>query len=169
MTYEEFVDVVKSLGCKPGFMRKGSYMAIHSEFVEGETVKGVGEFIDSESAGVIVVTDKFFYSKKPKGLLGVDSKTISLEKISSFSISGGFGKNLIITEGTSKYIYKTVVNYESIISAIKAGKEGNTTPEMKQTGEVDIAAELRKFKAMVDEGLITQEDFEKKKAVLLGL
>ncbi|MBR4734039.1 MAG: SHOCT domain-containing protein [Lachnospiraceae bacterium] len=34
---------------------------------------------------------------------------------------------------------------------------------------VDVAAELRKYKALLDDGIITQEEFDAKKKQLLGL
>ena len=35
--------------------------------------------------------------------------------------------------------------------------------------EVDVKAELKKFKEMLDDGLITQEDYDTKKKELMGL
>ena len=41
-------------------------------------------------------------------------------------------------------------------------------PASAPSGEVDVAAELRKYKALLDDGIITQEEFDAKKKQLLG-
>jgi hypothetical protein len=172
MTYDEFERDVKALGCKPGFINKMAFVGVHAMLEDGETVKGVSDCIDGDGAGAIVVTEKNFYAHKKMGIIKSDSKSIPLDKVSSFSVSGGLTKNLVISEGTNQYIYKTVPNIDCVISAIKSGKSGISQaapgPSPKSE-EIDITAELRKYKALVDEGLITQEDFDKKKAALLGI
>lgn len=174
MDYGEFEKIVKSMGCKPGFMNKMAFMGVSTMIADGETIKGVADCIDGDGPGVLVVTEKNFYVFKKTGMLSADSKAIPIDKISSYSASGGLVKNILISEGTNQYTYKTVPNFESIISAIKAGKaeSGNVSappPPAQESKEADIAGELRKFKALLDEGLITQEDFDKKKAALLGI
>jgi hypothetical protein len=149
-----------------------AFIGVSTMITEGETIKGVADCIDGKGAEALIVTDKNFYSFKKTGMLSSDSKAIPIEKISSYSTSGGLVKNIVISEGTSQYIYETVPNFESIINAIKTAKSENasdTTPQPKTSNETDIAVELRKMKALLDEGLITQDDFEKKKAALLGI
>ncbi len=172
MNYVDFEKTIKSLGCKPNFINKLAFTGISTMIAEDETIKGVSNCIDSDGAGAIIVTNKNFYSFKLMGILKSESKSIPINKISSYSISGGLTKDLIISEGTSQYIYKTVSNYESILTAIKNEKSNNLEVSNIQPPiekETDIAVELRKFKSLLDEGLITQEDFDKKKAALLGI
>ena len=46
---------------------------------------------------------------------------------------------------------------------------GAAAPNRAQQQPVDTAAELKKFKALMDEGVITQEEFDAKKKQLLGI
>ncbi|MBR6689270.1 MAG: SHOCT domain-containing protein [Clostridia bacterium] len=48
---------------------------------------------------------------------------------------------------------------------IEQSKENNTVID----AQVDEIAEIKKYKALLDEGIITEEDFEKKKKKLMGI
>lgn len=49
------------------------------------------------------------------------------------------------------------------------GEEEAAAPQETDTATPDPASELRKYKALLEEGLITQQDFDTKKKQLLGL
>ena len=49
------------------------------------------------------------------------------------------------------------------------GEEEAAAPQETDTSAPDPASELRKYKALLEEGLITQQDFDAKKKQLLGL
>ena len=49
------------------------------------------------------------------------------------------------------------------------GEEEAAVPQETDTSAPDPASELRKYKALLEEGLITQQDFDAKKKQLLGL
>jgi hypothetical protein len=55
------------------------------------------------------------------------------------------------------------------LAAIQTGKTTPVSQTVPITSPVDPTTELRKYKTLLDDGIITQEDFDKKKAVLLGL
>jgi hypothetical protein len=166
MDYKEFEQNVKAVGGKPGLLYKVSYFAISGLVSDGEQIKAAGECIDSKGTGVIIVTDKTFYASKATGMFSMDKVTIPLEKITSVSLSGGIIPSLSISEGTLAHTYPQVSNLDGIIAAIKAGQ---SQPSVASGPLVDTAAELRKFKALLDDGIITQDDFDKKKAALLGI
>jgi len=171
MIYLDFEKIIKGLGCKPGFLNKMAFVGVSGMINNGEIIKGAAYSLDSNGYGALIVTDKNFYAFKTAGMISSVSVTIPIEKISSFSVSGGLVRNFFISEGTNQHIYKNVSNFESIMSAIKASKleyETDTLPLPKVQEEKDIVIELRKFKALLDEKLISQDDFDKKKATLLG-
>jgi hypothetical protein len=159
----KFESAVKGAGGKIGFLVKGFYNHILTALADGEKIVAAGECIDTKGPGAIIVTDRHLYASKGTGMLSSAQVTIPLEKISSYSLSGGLTKNLNVTEGTMVHTFPQVTNPDGIVAAIKAGKD---TP---QASPADTATELRKFKSLLDDGIITQEDFNKKKAALLGL
>ena len=56
---------------------------------------------------------------------------------------------------------------EELEKAIKTAKEAEKQPVVQQA--VSTADELKKFKELLDMGVITQEEFDAKKKQLLGL
>jgi hypothetical protein len=167
MNYEEFEKAVKALGQKIGFSNKPCFVAVHKMLSEGESIKGAGSCVDMKGDGAIIITEQNFYASKKISLISFDNTVIPLEKITSFSSSGIVPK-LTISEGTIVHTYATVNNVDKILAAIKAGKSV-PSPEAAPVKQHDATDELRKFKSLLDDGIITQEDFDKKKSQLLGL
>jgi hypothetical protein len=165
MDQAKFEAAVKAAGGKIGFLNKGFYYQILATLPEGERIIAAGECIDGKGPGAIIVTDRNFYTAKGTGMLSAARVTIPLDKISSFSRSSAFGNELRIAEGTVNHAFPQVSNLDGIIAAIQPAK---ATPQ-GAAASPDPAAELRKYKALLDDGVITQDDFDKKKAALLGL
>ena len=162
-----FETAVKAAGGKIGLLNKGAYNALQGIVSDGENIVVAGEGIDSKGAGAVIITETHFYGSKFFGMFSSDNVTIPLGKITSFSLTGtAFMQALNITEGTLTHAYPQITNGTAIIEAIKAGQSGSTA---SAPPPVDTTVELRKFKALLDDGIITQEDFDKKKAALLGL
>lgn len=62
---------------------------------------------------------------------------------------------------------------ESVISTLEVitakGSGGNQASEQAPSAPLSGADEIRKYKALLDDGIISQEEFEAKKHQLLGL
>jgi hypothetical protein len=163
---------VKAVGGKIGFLNKRAYSMICDMTEAADRIIAAGECIDTDGSGAIVVTERMFYGAKATGLFSSAKTVLPLTGIGSAMLSGGiFSRALTITDGTRSYVFPQVSNADAILAAIKAGKSVTaSSPDAAQdTTSIDIAAELRKFKGLLNEGLITQEDFDKKKTALLGL
>jgi hypothetical protein len=166
MDKAKFESAVKAAGGKIGFFNKGAYNALQGMIPDEEAIAAAGECIDGKGAGAVIVAGKNLYAAKFSGMFSSDNVTIPLEKITSFSLTGGvFSKTLNITEGTLIHAYPQITNQDGIIAAINTGR--STTAAASPA--LDPAAELRKYKALLDDGIITQEDFDKKKVALLGI
>jgi hypothetical protein len=129
-----------------------------------------------------------------KGFLRAESdKTIPANKVSSiqlkkpglvsgyiqFSVMGdqsihapvGSGSTIQAANDENAVLFIGNENYEVALKIkehlenLEAEKEANTV-SASPSSPVD---EIRKYKALADEGIINQEEFEKKKAQLLGL
>jgi hypothetical protein len=172
MNNAEFETAIKAAGGKLSFFTKGSYISLMAFITDGEKIVAASECIDGKGAGAIIVTDRNFYASKATGMLSSTKVNIPLDKITSYSISSGFlSKDLNISEGAVIRTFPQVSNPDGIIMAIQAGKSVTPSAEssLANPPAQDVTAELRKFKALLDDGIITQEDFDKKKTMLLGI
>jgi len=109
-----------------------------------------------------------------KQLLGEALQSVFLDNVNDITFSSGmlFGTITIDTikekfnVGLDK-IQATNINAEihNLIHELKQKNESPATPAVSS----DPTVELKKYKELLDTGVITQEDFDKKKAQLLGL
>lgn len=113
----------------------------------------------------VVVTDKRVYGKTSFG------KSIDLpyDKISSVGTCFPMGVFTATSSGVIKFWLLTNQKevYSSISNLLKERQILNNTTNVKM--EQSSADELKKFKDLLDSGIITQEEFDAKKKQLLGL
>lgn len=115
------------------------------------------------------VTDKRVY-----GSIGIFKRVdIPIDSISSVAKIGWLmGVSVSSSSGTLRFMYlanaKEIHNVlsEIIIERQKNKPETNTTTIVQNSDEAD---KLKKYKELLDSGVITQEEFEAKKKQLLGL
>ncbi len=128
-----------------------SYEVIDSESKTSATSAIARGAIGAALAGPVGVTAAL--SAKKKGLY-----TVALQFTD--------GKSSLIV--VDKDIYKTLVeNLFQTIPSMNASPTAPTAPATSQT--LDPAAEIAKYKSLLDSGAITQEEYEAKKKQLLGL
>lgn len=169
MDYTKFEIKIKEFGIKPNLLSKSVYVNLSDMISDNEIIEAVTSCLGKSGAGGMVVTDANFYSVVFNEAFGANKVVIPLSKISGCTVSGLAAMKLTITEGTTKYEYDAVSNSKIIVEAIKnkAGKsEGQSKTEA--SAPADPAEELRKYKKLLDDGIITQEDFDQKKKMLLG-
>lgn len=70
-------------------------------------------------------------------------------------------------ENTVTLVSKT--EYEQALEIKELIEHANNNESTQQVQKIDAAEEIRKFKALLDDGILTQEEFETKKKELLGL
>lgn len=125
--------------------------------------------IKNKKPSIIVLTDKriFFVNS----VLGSgESKQIKIENIQSVDYKTNMGlatirikgiTDMIIIEATTKKIA------EEIVSKINQLQSNETFEKVDNINKVSSADEIRKFKQLLDDGIITQDEFEMKKKELL--
>lgn len=117
----------------------------------------------------LTVTDKRIYGRVAWGKrvdLPLDSvsATATISLLKGISVSTSSGKISFLIIKNAEEIYKTINNL--LIERQSEKKTANIqTTELK----TDNADELKKFKGLLDSGVITQEEFDAKKKQLLGL
>ena len=116
----------------------------------------------------LVITDKRVYGKAVFGKR-VD---LPLDKVSAVGTS--FLKGIDVGTSSGRIKFKLVKNQDEIHSALSKLLMERQEKETKSTVVENIistsnADELKKFKDLLDSGVITQEEFDEKKKQLLGL
>jgi hypothetical protein len=110
--------------------------------------------------------------KKPGGFVGFIQFSIAGGKArdSSYTLSGGAfdavkDENSVVFNGQERYAIALKIKvYVESWSA-----EGRTRAASQTPAAVSAADEIRKLKALMDDGLITAEEFDRKKKQLLSL
>lgn len=121
----------------------------------------------------IVVTDKRVYGKISRG----KDVEIPLNQIISIRSCSFNGVSIITISGKRKFYL--IENYEEVLKAIayllaKPHATGQSTvlasfAATAGTTESEVVIELKKFKELLDSGVLTEEEFQAKKKQILGL
>ena len=116
----------------------------------------------------IIVTDKRVYGKASFGKrvdLPMDSiSAVGIGMFNSISVASSSGKINFIAIDKKYEIHKEI---SSLLTNRQSGNTKVTAETIVQ--ERSSAEELKKFKELLDSGVISQEEFEAKKKQLLGL
>ena len=99
---------------------------------------------------------------------------LPLDSISAVGTSIFYGITVSTASGVIKFRFiKNNIEIHSVISKLLVERQGKektvTTTTIKQEIPQSNADELKKYKDLLDSGVITQEEFDAKKKQLLGL
>lgn len=123
--------------------------------------------------GIVAITDKRILFSHHEGIKE-STLVFELESIDSINFSEGLGSGQIEVHTLTKTLEIPVTSknrtfkeiQETIERAVE--KKKNSTNEYKATS-VSEADAILKFKQLLDDGILTQEEFEAKKKQLLGV
>lgn len=107
---------------------------------------------------------------------GLSKKKVAKEVINKMeirvSVKDSLKSNYYVSIFEKKKVDKGSKEYEKYVrfaqDALSALDEMANQEELLSPTQSDAAMQLRKFKALLDDGIITQEEFNKKKTELLG-
>lgn len=123
---------------------------------------------DTNRNGVFLATNNriVFYGKK---MFGYDLEVFPYSNISSIEMSKGMmGRTISFFASGNKVHMKwiNVGDIDGFITHVKAniGKKS----ESNKSGSLSAADEIRQFKSLLDDGIITQDEFEQKKQNILS-
>ena len=124
----------------------------------------------------LYVTDQRILLHEIKGIVSNDERSIPLASISSINISNKLVCSSIeIVSTGNKAIIDDVpahiaLEIKSGIENLKAMTNTSTAPTSKVEKDMfDVADEIRELKDLLDDGILTQEEFDAKKKQLLGI
>ena len=133
-----------------------------------------GQIVCGGNSILFITSERVLYGNK--GLLWSTVKSVNLDdcrdvESDTFGILKGTIKintrtELVKFEAKKSETLRLANLIESVIKEVVDAKKGPATPVVNQ---VSAADELRKFKDLLDSGLISQEEFDAKKKQLLGL
>lgn len=122
----------------------------------------------------LTITDKRVY-----GNLLNKSVNMPLSAISHVERVRNIHFNIATTSGTMKFFHcdncvEVVYTISDLLQERNAPKPNMeplvvSTPELSRNAQISSADEIRKYKELLDEGILTQEEFDSKKKELLGL
>lgn len=116
----------------------------------------------------ITVTNMRVYGITRKRRVDLPLDSISAIGMSSF-------KGIEVGTSSGKLRFKFIKNQKEIISVLsdlivaRQSEKNNNVPRSENSTTNSNADELKKFKELLDDGIITQEEFDKKKKQLLNL
>jgi hypothetical protein len=181
MQAEEFIEKIKLIGGKPNFLTKASYKMLSEMVSDDEELVCTGSGImagrKQKLACAIVVTNKNFYAASSI-LLNREQNIIPLNRITGMRTAEFLTGILKISEGTTTYTYESVSNPQQLADAIKKNQSGANIlqkDELEKGNKPDRDEgsdefnKIRKYKVLLDDGIISQEEFDKKKSELLKL
>lgn len=126
--------------------------------------KGMSNFINRGSKGVKSIPIKSITAiqfKKPNLTTGYIQFAYS-----GSSESKGGTLNAVKDENTILFIKKELDLAEKLVELIEVKRREDTKPSTQTQSTAD---EIKQFKSLLDEGIITQEEFDSKKKQLLGI
>lgn len=136
-------------------------------FVPFAVIAGLFYFFASKVS--LTVTDKRIYGTAAFGKR-VDLPIDMISAIGSFRLF----RSVTVATASGKISFPMIKNMDEVFGTIseiliqRQDKQRDNTTPVKESSTVS-ADELKKFKDMLDSGIITQEEFDAKKKQLLGL
>ena len=138
---------------------------------EGENLLAV--CISTKDSSQLYVSDKQVHVNIIKGIFSNDELSLPISSVSSILIKKKFvhADIEIVGPGTKIILHEVPVHIadeiKKIIEHLKLDATKNTGLTYK-TDTFELADELRELKDLLEEGLLTQEEFDSKKKQLLG-
>lgn len=141
---------------------------------QGETLLAVCASVKGTKQ--LYVTDNRIILHEIKGIVSNDERSIPLASISSINISNKLVYSTIeIVSTGNKAIIDDVpahiaLEIKAAIENLKAMAKTSTAPAGKVEKDMyEVADEIRELKELLEDELITQEEFDAKKKQLLGI
>lgn len=173
-TAKEMIDFASANKCKmTKAMTKGVDVVVQNLSEDEEVIYCIGAFAENESSSQIAfaITNLRIIAAQKK-MFSDTVVTIPINHINDVTMKGKFTGDYITIGNTSGEnltisVYKGLGGDVANILNKIMGATNSAKDESKQ--ENNVADEIRKFKSLLDDGIITEEEFIKKKKQLLGL
>lgn len=185
--FEECIEEAKKAKRIVTFSFKGAIKLIDQNLLDNETVKyvigcNIGIFTKSEALNI----QPFNFKNKKAGILIITTKRmlhcfqllfdnkieqIMLDDINNIESKGNFLSSVLRIQSITNIMEidirgNLVTEVTKLLHDLKDNTQNVITQNINNVSQAD---ELAKFKKLFDDGVLTAEEFEKKKAQILGL
>lgn len=176
MDLETIEEQLKAANVTDTFGTRKEIKALPEILNDNETIKyATSGFVDSNT--VLVVCTNFRVLFIDKGLIyGIKSTEIPLDMVNGVSYSKGlmFGTISVVNGAVTTKIENVSkatasIMADTIKSASAKYKEDKNASVLPKEQTVDVVSELRELKKLVDEGILTEEEFTARKKKTLGI
>ncbi len=162
------------LGLSNLFGTKKEIKALPKYIDESEQIQYVASGLTGENSILLVLTDERMIFLDKGIAYGIRKTEIPLDKINSVSYEKGMlTSTLKMFTGAAPVEIRSIPNSSiepltaAINKEIKRSKQPKTV--ILNNAATSVADEIRNFKSLLDDGIISQAEFDEKKKELLGL
>lgn len=167
---------INDLPCKDDWGTKKEIDELPSILAKDENIKAITSGLVDGNTWLVVCTNRRVLMLDKGLIYGLKLIDIPLDRINSVSHSKGLilGK-IAITDGSTTRTIENVPNNsvgffaDTVNKEIELYKQSKNTPITQVVNNNSPADELIKYKQLLDMGVLTQEEFDKKKNEILGL
>lgn len=122
----------------------------------------------------VAFTDKSLIYAQRRSIMGDYVKTVSYDNINDVSSEKGWIFGDVVIDSVAEYMRfsgekETVEKIRSSVLEVIENYRSKKNSANLQVNQISAADEIKKFKELLDMGIITQEEFDAKKKQLLGL
>ena len=141
------------------------------DVLEGYIGNFAGKDDDEQHNGLLFCTNKTI-SFHRKGLIKHVSRSIPLKKVSSIDFDKGFmSSKIVFHTSNDSIVFKSFENLNLLknfkLLAEKIRDQGEISSKNMPTISDDPIEKIKKLSQLKDDGIITKEEFEEKKKILL--
>ena len=171
----EFYEYIKHLPSADVWGTRKEIKYLHTILLDEEVVNAVSSGIMNNRTWLMASTNKRVLLINCHMIVGLEQMDIPLNKINSINIQKRvFFSAIVIQHGSDTICIDNVLKGSEqyfVDSTNKAIREYNSQGVFygAASSQSSNADEIRKYKELLDMGAITQEEYDKKKAQLLGL
>ena len=150
---------------------------LHELLHEGETVLNLGSGVYEGKRGLVVVTEQrvIFYDRSFGSSRQEDFRFSEISSVESVGGMLGNGKLIIVASGNQALIHTVYPKeYAEEVGDYVRSRLAADSPAVAAQGggsagrDADPAERLRPLKSMLDEGLISADEYEEKRSAILG-
>ena len=150
---------------------------LHELLHEGETVLNLGSGVYEGRRGLVVVTEQrvIFYDRSFGRSRQEDFRFSEISSVEGVGGMLGNGKLIIVASGNQGLIHTVYPKeYAEEVGDYVRSRLAADSPAVAAQGggsaatEADPAERLRRLESLLDEGLISAEEYEEKRSAILG-
>lgn len=163
---------MEKAGVSDTFGTKKEIKALPGVLDDDEVIKYATSGFWNSNTVLMICTDQRVIFLNKNMIYGTDRNDIPLNTINAVSYSSKILFAIItITNGANTTVIEQISKEtaEPMVKAIKDAQQNYINRQNVSAQPLDEADQIRKFKSLLDDGIITQEEFEAKKKQILGL